>query len=61
VTQGGEHGQAQQVTSARQALETDLTTLQRANSALTGSKSLAGAVNQMMSDYAQASRPRYPT
>ena len=38
-------GQAQQVTSAQQALETDLTTLQRANSALTSSKSLTGAVN----------------
>lgn len=46
-------GQAQQVTSAQQALETDLTTLQRANSALTSSKSLTGAVNQMKSDYAQ--------
>jgi hypothetical protein len=46
-------GQAQQVTSAQQALETDLTTLQSANSALTSSKSLTGAVNQMKRDYAQ--------
>jgi hypothetical protein len=46
-------GQAQQVTSAQQALETDLTTLQSANSALTGSKSLTGAVNQLKRDYAQ--------
>jgi hypothetical protein len=46
-------GQAQQVTSAQQALETDLATLQRANSALTSSASLTGAVNQMKRDYAQ--------
>ena len=41
------------VAAHQQALETDLTTLQRANSALTSSKSLTGAVNQMKSDYAQ--------
>lgn len=46
-------GQAQQATSAQQALDTDLTTLQNATSALTGSKSLAGAVNQMKHDYTQ--------
>jgi hypothetical protein len=46
-------GQEQQVTSAQQALETDLATLQRANSALTGSASLTGALNQMKRDYAQ--------
>jgi len=46
-------GQEQQVTGAQQALETDLATLQRATSALTGSTSLTGAVNQMKHDYAQ--------
>ena len=46
-------GEARQVTSAQRALETDLTALQRVNSALTSSKSLTGAVNQMKSDYAQ--------
>jgi hypothetical protein len=46
-------GQAQQVTSAQQQLETDLTTLQRANSALTSNTSLTGAANQMKRDYAQ--------
>jgi len=46
-------GQAQQVTSAQQALETDLAALQKATSALTSSKTLTGAVNQMKSDYAQ--------
>lgn len=46
-------GQEQQVTGAQQALEADLATLQRANSALTGSTTLTGAVNQMKHDYAQ--------
>ena len=46
-------GQAQQVTSAQQQLETDLTTLQRANSALTSSTTMTGALNQMKRDYAQ--------
>jgi hypothetical protein len=46
-------GQEQQVTGAQQALVTDIATLQRANSALTGSTSLTGAVNQMKRDYTQ--------
>ena len=46
-------GQALQVTSAQQALETDVATLQRADSALTGSTSLTVALNQMKRDYAQ--------
>jgi hypothetical protein len=45
--------QEQQVTGAQQALETDLATLQRATSALTGSTSLTVAVNRMKHDYAQ--------
>jgi hypothetical protein len=46
-------GQARQVTSAQQQLETDLITLQRVNSALANSTSLTGALNQMKRDYAQ--------
>ncbi len=46
-------GQAQQVTSAQQALEKDLTTLQSATSVLTGSKSLTSAVSRLKRDYAQ--------
>jgi hypothetical protein len=46
-------GQAQQVTSAQQALETALTTLQRANSKLTRSKSMTRAARQKKSAYAQ--------
>jgi capsule polysaccharide export protein KpsE/RkpR len=46
-------GQEQQVTGAQQALETDLATLQRANSPLTGWTSLTGAMNQMRHEYAQ--------
>jgi len=46
-------GQAQQVTGAQQALETDLATLEKATATLTGSKSLTGAVTQLKSDYGQ--------
>jgi hypothetical protein len=53
ATVAASSGQAQQVTSAQQALATDLTTLQSATSALTSSKTLTGALSQMKRDYAQ--------